>query len=847
MTYVYTSTRETSHHKPTEVPQHKSSTQSQVNCPTTHNITVQNTVAKMGYTPLILSVRGGAKRVVDEMDFPRRYSVIFTVLLLFAADSEAPNVRGITVVVLGSTGDLAKRYIWPALFDIFRTPSTGYSVAALYAAVRHQVDDDKSFITANVDCFKQSNAGECWAMAKHFSSFVQVVQLEGLETYASLSDTIEHYLSQNKIEEVGRLFYLAVPPFAYPSIVEKISNQLRPVSKSTLIHVIFEKPFGHDIHSAKQLSEDVMQFLTNEEIYLIDHYLGKPGAQEILSFRKRNSLVLEDLWNRNGIEHIEISVKETVGLEGRSHFYDKYGVICDVMQNHLTELFVQVTVNMDDGDYLSSKNRLLSRVYPPRLQGVLLGQYSTYISHLDNDGVVVNALNESKTPTFAAVALHLRDPKWIGVPFILISGKQLNTRSAYVKIVFKKFHFTPLYQQNECESSIIFLIQSEVFMQPGVLISEDLINLSLVSPEDNWIHEEVMYEDCPHTFLHSNSVVETNPYVKLLRDAFNSHKKNFVQISSLLHSWKVWSPLLSEIHLRNPPVYSYDATHLEQLAFRLSGTQISPLFPKHMEWGTILHSVSDKSCIGKQRISVVSNTYAGISNMVAQFLSKEAIKSVTAKGSFHIAVPGGSSPLGLFQSLVLDHWGTIPWSHTHLWFTDERCVSWNNSESNFLQLSDHLISLAPIPFVNIHPMPVLLHSGYCVTTDRGTELYERELKIYADGEMDIVVLGLGKDGHIASLFPMVAVKEVIGSGVQIQQLVNSYTVHTKRRMTLSLDTILKAKTIVLLVSGEGKETIYNTLLDCLERNTNSDVCALPVVELATRVKHKQFLIYRSLL
>ena len=774
----------------------------------------------------------------------KMFLVLFSLSLLRLVASESSEICGVRVIVLGSTGDLATRYIWPAMFEVFQSPGIDCHVVGLYAAVRKPVDDDADIlntITSNVKCSNESGV-DCSEKEQLFRSLLHVVELESDVSYSALATTMDHHNSLNKIREVGRIVYLAVPPFAYPSIAEKISNHLRP-SNNAWIRVVLEKPFGHNLHSARTLSTHLMLFFISDELYLIDHYLGKQGVRSILSFRRRNKEMLQGLWNRGGIESVQIALKERGGVKGRSVFYDKYGVICDVMQNHMTELLVHVALDINDADYLQAKNLALSKLYPPCLHGALLGRYSAYLTDLANDGVMYNAGNGSSTPTFAAVSVFLRDPDWIGVPFLLISGKQLNTRTAYVQVTFKMVHFTLYGSGRECASRIVFLIHSETIAQPGVLISEDLAYLSLVPPSENWVQEELVYEDCPYMFLHPQSKADISAYVPLLRDIFSGNRQYFVDVTSSLHSWAVWSPLLSEIQLKKPALHPYDPTSLEQLAFRVSGTRVIPLLDTPIDVDMMLHTVTSSSWIGQQRIAVVSDTQPEISSKLAHYLTELAREAVEEKGSFHVALPGGSSPLGLFWSLVLDHSHTMPWRHTHLWQTDERCVGRNDSQSNFLLLSNHLLSLVPIPPVNIHPLPVLLHGGYCILTDRGTELYHRELTC---STMDVVILGLGKDGHVASIFPRVAVEYEFGSGVQIVQLMESYPVQPKRRMSLSLETILSSKAIVLLIAGEEKEAAYRTLLHCVERELNLVECDLPVVELAQRVHNNQLTIYHSL-
>ena len=798
--------------------------------------------------PVLYACAPGVYR--SEFSMCKMFFLVVLLAVLCFVTSEPSEICGVSVVVLGSTGDLAKRYIWPAMFEVFQNPGIDCRVAGLYAAVRKPVYDDNDvldLITSNVKCSSE-NGVDCSKKAELFRGLLHVVELESDANYSELATTIDYNNFLNKVKEVGRIFYLAVPPYAYPSIAEKISNHLRP-SNDGWIRVILEKPFGHDLHSARTLAMHLMQFLTGDELYLIDHYLGKPGVRDILSFRKMNREVLQGLWNGGKIESIQIALKERVGAKGRSVFYDKYGVICDVMQNHMTELLVHVAMDINDAEYLHAKNDVLSKVYPPYLHSALLGQYSAYVTDLVNDGVIYNVGNGSSTPTFAAVTIFLRDSDWIGVPFLLISGKQLNAKTAYVQVTFKKTHFSPYSSGKECAPRIVFLIQSETILQPGILISTDLTHLSLVPPLETWVEEDMVYEDCPYMFLHPQGKVEASAYVPLLRDIFNGNRQYFVDITSSLLSWEVWSPLLSEVQLKKPALLSYDPTNLEQLAFRVSGTRVVPLLETLalMEINMMLHTVTNSSWIGKQRIAVESGTPSEISSRLAHYLTELAGEAVREKGSFHIALPGGSSPLGLFQSLVLDHSHTMPWRQTHVWQTDERCVGKNDSQSNFLQLSNRLLSLVPVPSVNIHPLPVLLHGGYCVRADKGTELYHSELNNHTCGTMDMVILGMGKDGHVASIFPRSAIEEEYGSGIQIVQLMESYPVQTRKRMTFSLETILTSKKVVLLITGEGKENPYKALRQCVERDLNSVECDLPVVELAQRVQHNQLIIYHSLM
>ena len=782
-------------------------------------------------------------------------------LLLFACTGSAGRGScGVTLVVVGSTGDLARRYIWPAAFEQFLAGwgSRDCRFSALYAAARSLVKETDRLwesITSNIKCPQEASIN-CFEAKTLFQEAIQFIQLDGNQSYASLSASIEqHYLRINRTE-VGRIFYLAVPSTAYASIARHIDVWGRPALGGGWVCVVMEKPFGTNFKSAKALSVELSKFLREEEIYVVDHFLGKVGVQQITPFRERNRGSLDRIWNCDGIQSVEIAIKERIGIEGRAHFYDKYGVVRDVFQNHLTEMLVQTVIALptlgERFDYINRKNRILSKVYPPKLHSTILGQYSDYHTHLFADGVVNNPGNTSLTPTFAGVAIHLRDPNWLGVPFVLISGKHLNVRKAYVRITFRNIQFRPHPQEPACAADIVFLVQSEAFEEPGVLISEQLDHLHLVPPFKSWLQRSVNFEGCPYLFMHLAVPAPSNSYVSLLGSILQQEKDNFVDTKSFLLSWEIWSPLLLEIEEERPYLHVYDPDSTGALAFGLHGTNILPEFSPNFDNGDsgistagvkIRPNIRIRS-FGIEEMSLVSGSVAQIATHLASYISQVAVKMVEEKKSFHVAFPGGSSPLVVYQSLVLEQRHRMPWGSVHIWQTDERCVQWNDSNSNFHQLSKHLLSLLPIPHTNSHRIPVSLHGGLCNTTDRGVEMYEWELGLHApQRELDLILLGVGSDGHVASVFPERAVEKEEGGGVRLVELSDSYPIYVKRRMTLSLDTVLKSKKIVLLITGEMKGAVYNTLALCLEEGISREDCLFPAVELIKRASNGQLTVY----
>ena len=172
------------------------------------------------------------------------------------------------------------------------------------------------------------------------------------------------------------------------------------------MRVVLEKPFGSDLASAKLLASEISKYLREEEIYRVDHHLCKFGVEQILPFRGMNSAWLTPLWNKESIQYIEIAMKERVDVKGRSKFYNSYGVIRDVLQNHLTEILVQLLVPTSHGEnsltsqqFIAAKKSILSKLYPPLLRHSLLGQYIDYRKHLHKDGVLVSDENSSVSLT----------------------------------------------------------------------------------------------------------------------------------------------------------------------------------------------------------------------------------------------------------------------------------------------------------------------------------------------------------------------------------------------------------------------------------------------------------------
>ena len=764
---------------------------------------------------------------------------------------------GVTMVLVGSSGDLATRYLWPAIFHNYQetqclsgprpAPADAHGggqdlrgCEVLMLGGSRRVPEADAFgklkeLVRGVDCHTVS----CEICLEKFVMSASRVRLSEERDYGALTRTLVNtYWSLNRTE-VGRVFYLSVPPSAYEDIVQYIHHHGRP-QEGAWLRVVLEKPFGRDLSSAKQLAEEVGRYLSEDEVYRVDHYLGKPGVQHILPFRRANSAILQSLWSSAHVQHVEVAVKERLDVGGRSGYFDKYGILRDMHQNHLTEVLTRLLVSTrEETAFTERKMEFLSRLYPPTLRHAVLGQYAGYLAHLAQDGVP--RLNSS-TPTYATIALYSRDPQWSGVPFILTSGKQLGEREAYARIVFKKwlFSLTP-HVPPSCPSEILFLIQDEVFKKPGILLSQHFSGMELKHGGLELVRSDVRLGNCSYIFLspvHSD-VPSSNAYVSLIADVLEGRKESFMDTESLLASWRVWDSLLSEIEGagRHLQLHQYSPSNLSALDYHIEGRRlVSEADPARLG-GDCASSSPDDVCDKISRlwgVRCVRGVKGRVYSHLAEDLHRHALESVQKRGVFHLALPGGKSPRPLFDTLSLDYTHVFPWKHTHIWQTDERCVQRNHSESNWNQIDELLLSHSHIPFHQLHPMPVELRAGVCVAEDGGCGLYESSLRGVT---LDHVILGVGTDGHIASIFPPhLTPSPPRSEHVQLVRLNHTAPVSVKERMTLTYPPLLSARAISVLVAGPGKEGVREAMsADRKERvreaMLSDEVSDMPVLKL----------------
>src|SRR6266508_603807 len=335
-----------------------------------------------------------------------------------------------SIVIFCASGDLTQRKLIPSLFNLFckgRMPKMFRIVG--YGNTAFTDDAFRAHLKEGMEQFSDAKYTK-----KEWEDFASHI------VYVKHGYTGEDFMQLNKFldewqgEGDNRVFYMATPPDAYPKIVDLLGETKQLKEEKGWRRVVIEKPFGTDLASAQSLNEQIHKALNEKQIYRIDHYLGKETVQNILVSRFSNT-IFEPLWNRNYIDHVEITVSEQVGVEHRARFYDQIGVLRDMFQNHLLQLLALVAmeppVSFEATALRNEKVKVLSAIHPMKeeevAQATVRAQYKGYC---EEEGVN----KDSRTPTYAAVRLQVDNWGWQGVPFYLRSGKSLKEELSQVTI-----------------------------------------------------------------------------------------------------------------------------------------------------------------------------------------------------------------------------------------------------------------------------------------------------------------------------------------------------------------------------------------------------------------------------
>ncbi|HET7564423.1 MAG TPA: glucose-6-phosphate dehydrogenase [Gemmatimonadaceae bacterium] len=465
-------------------------------------------------------------------------------------------------IIFGATGDLARRKILPALYELYRQGCTEAGCVVL-GVTREQLDD-AHFRTMACDALAAdgASASDARAWANKFL-FFQSIENETPADFQALTARIE-LLEQQFDFPQNRVFYISLPPGAFASTVQSLGEA--DLSTSTgWTRLVIEKPFGHDLESACELNALVHRYFKESQIYRIDHYLGKETVQNLLVFRFANAM-FETLWNRDHIESVEITVAESLGVERRAGYYETAGALRDMVQSHLTQLLTLVVMEVPssiDADAIRvEKIKALKAVAPINLNDVVFGQYTAgeidgkaVLGYRQEQGVSPNSCTE----TFVALKLEIDNWRWQGVPFYLRTGKRLPKRLTQIEIKFRR---APVWMFRSTGTEELNRNTLLVTLQPDEGFS---LFFDVKAPGEPFRMQRLP--------LHFNyaEVFSAIPeaYQTLLLDVLMGDQTLFVHADEVEASWALYTPLLESTHPLCPyPAGTPGPTEAERLASR---------------------------------------------------------------------------------------------------------------------------------------------------------------------------------------------------------------------------------------------------------------------------------------
>ncbi|HET6714312.1 MAG TPA: glucose-6-phosphate dehydrogenase [Actinomycetota bacterium] len=439
-----------------------------------------------------------------------------------------PNPQA--VVLFGASGDLAKKKVIPALYNL--------AVAGLlperHCVIGFAMDawDDETFrqhARESVETYSRTPLDEdVWKRFADSLSFISGT-FDDEPAMGRLKQALEH-ADRDLGAQDGRLFYLAVPPSTFPTIVKSLASIGANTANS---RIVVEKPFGHSLDSAKALSAEIHTAFDEHQLFRIDHYLGKETVQNLVVFRFANS-IWERVWNRDAVDHVQITVAESIGVEGRAGYYEHAGAIRDLLQNHMLQVMAFLAMepprSLEAEAFRDEKVKLLKAVRPIDPGDVVRGQYDGYRKEEGVDP-------KSQTETFVAAKLWIDNWRWDGVPFFLRHGKKLPERDTEIAVYLRQ---APDVLFRELEIDHIPSNHLTIRVQPDEGIS---LAFQVKIPGPGYELQTVRMDfDYDRSFMHALA----EAYERLLHDAMTGDHTLFTREDGVERAWEIVTPILEQ-------------------------------------------------------------------------------------------------------------------------------------------------------------------------------------------------------------------------------------------------------------------------------------------------------------
>jgi len=443
------------------------------------------------------------------------------------------NNHSLSIVIFGASGDLTQRKLIPALYNLYqknKLPEIRI-VGTSRSEFSHQ--EFREHLLAGIHKFSpESYDKESWNIFSE-STYYQKGNLSEQDDYLEISNLLEELESSPS----NRLFYLAISPDFYHETIQHLgkSGLARQLSgeNQPWTHVIVEKPYGKDLATARTLNETIHEVFTEDQVYRIDHYLGKETAQNILFFRFANT-IFEPIWNRRYIDNIQITVAEDVDVGHRAGYYDQAGILRDMFQNHLLQLLslvaMEAPASFNAEAIRNERVKLLRSIRPLKREDSVAGQYVGYCSA---DGVK----EHSRTPTYAALKLFVDNWRWKGVPFYMRSGKSLQRKATEITIEFQKppHLMFGLSDPDEITPNIL-----SICIQPDEGIH---LKFQAKEPDSEQNMQAVNMEFHYQSFFDGAKL--PGAYERLLSEAIAGDPSLFTRSDGIETAWSIIDPLIS--------------------------------------------------------------------------------------------------------------------------------------------------------------------------------------------------------------------------------------------------------------------------------------------------------------
>lgn len=436
-----------------------------------------------------------------------------------------------TIVIVGASGDLTRKKLIPALFSLYCNNLLPQEFTVVGFARSKKSDDEfRKDISENLTSRYEPEPDVCdiriggfLKRAHYFSG-----QYGDPDAFNRLAEKFPGIRKDNE----NLLVYLAIPPSVFSATLDSLGSSEVAAEKSEgWSRVVVEKPFGRDSKSSRELTEHLSAVFDEERTYRIDHYLGKEVIQNLLILRFAN-LIFEPIWNSNYIDKVTITFSEDIGVEGRAGYFDHFGIIRDVLQNHLLQMLALTAMEppntLDAYEISQEKSKVLRAIEPLEMSDVVTGQYEGY---LDDEEVP----DDSNTETYARATLRIRNGRWSGVPFELVAGKALSSRKTEIEISFRYLPYSIFrdvgFENNtlrirvQPNESIELLVNNK---RPGLML-----NISQVSL--NMLYHREFSEQLPEA------------YERLILDVLRGDRALFIQDEELVAAWSIVTPLLEKL------------------------------------------------------------------------------------------------------------------------------------------------------------------------------------------------------------------------------------------------------------------------------------------------------------